>query len=191
MHSLNIALFASGTGTNAINIIRFFEGKPRVSIPFLLCNKANAPVIEKALELGTRVIVLTNEEVADDKILISICQDFNIDYIVLAGYLRKIPTGFVSAYPEKIINIHPALLPKFGGEGMYGKFVHQAVLDAKETQTGITIHFVNEEYDKGRIIAQFQTDLNETETVDSIVAKIHVLEQRHFPQTLLNLFEGK
>ena len=180
----NLALFASGRGSNALNIIDHFEGNPNVKIAFVLCNKATAPIVSSAREKGVNIIVCQNEDIEKPNYLIEICEKNNIDTVVLAGFLRKIPADFIRKYPNKIINIHPSLLPKYGGEGMYGKFVHEAVLMNGERETGITIHYVNEEYDKGEIIAQFKCTLSDQESTESIQNKVHTLEMEHFPKTI-------
>jgi phosphoribosylglycinamide formyltransferase 1 len=184
MNQHRLAIFASGKGSNALNIITYFKKHPRIKVTFLLCNKLEAPIVQTASKKGIKVIVITNEEVEKADLLLKLCVKHHISTIILAGFLRKLPQDFVQHYPKQIINIHPSLLPKYGGEGMYGKFVHEAVLANQEQETGISIHFVNEEYDKGKLIAQFKTKLNETETLESIQEKIHALEMKHFPKTI-------
>jgi len=184
MNQHRLALFASGNGSNALNIIAYFKKHSRIKVSFLLCNKLEAPIVQTASEKGIKVIVITNEEVEQADLLIDLCEKHQISSIILAGFLRKLPEAFVKHFPNQIINIHPSLLPKFGGEGMYGKFVHEAVLKQKESETGISIHYVDEEYDQGELIAQFKTSLTEKETVESIQQKIHALEMKHFPKTI-------
>jgi phosphoribosylglycinamide formyltransferase-1 len=181
MTKIKLALFASGSGSNAINIIDHFSNHPSVEIGFVLSNKQEAPIVEKAKLKGVKVLVFSNDEVADGNFLSKVCLENEIHFIVLAGYLRKIPAELLQNYAEKMINVHPALLPKFGGQGMYGNNVHKAVLEAKENETGITIHFVNEHFDEGRMIAQFHCALNNTDTVESIQAKVQNLEHAYFP----------
>jgi len=181
MTKIKLALFASGSGSNAINIIDHFSNHPSIEIGFLLSNKKEAPIVEKAQKKGVKVLVFSNDEVADGNFLSQVCLDNDIQYIVLAGYLRKIPVELLQNYSEKMINLHPALLPKFGGQGMYGNNVHKAVVEAKETETGITIHFVNEHFDKGRKIAQFYCALNQTDTFELVQAKVQNLEHAYFP----------
>ena len=180
-----LAIFASGTGSNAINIIQNFKKFKDIDISFILSNKVDAPIVLSANKLGKKVIVLSNAEVEKAEILIDICEKHTISTIILAGYLRKIPVELIKRYPNKIINIHPSLLPKFGGKGMYGKNVHLEVIKCKEKETGITIHFVNEEYDKGEMIAQFSFPLQENESLQNIQEKIHALEMDHFPEAIL------
>lgn len=179
-----IALFASGRGSNALNIIDYFENDPRIKIQFVLSNKFDAPIVESAKKRGIRVVICSNKEVASDSYLLDLCEGYQIDYIILAGFLRKIPLSLIRLFDEKIINIHPSLLPKYGGQGMYGKFVHEAVLGNNEKETGITIHFVDADYDKGKIIAQFSCKLSDFETLESIQQKIHELEMEHFPRVI-------
>jgi phosphoribosylglycinamide formyltransferase-1 len=184
MKPIKIALFASGNGTNAASIIRYFANSPSVEVVFILSNKEHAPIVSKANSLGVSVVVCTNNDVEDATFLLQLCISKEIDYIILAGFLRKIPDTLIAAYPEKIINIHPSLLPKYGGAGMYGKHVHEAVLKAKEQETGISIHYVSEEFDTGRIIAQYSVPLLSNETVETIQEKVHQLEQDHFAPSI-------
>lgn len=190
MQTTQIAIFASGNGSNAINIIDYFKENSSIKVVLLLSNKADAPVVAKAKGRGVETMILTNDAVSDSNLLIATCINYKVDYIILAGYLRKIPVEFTHFFDKKIINIHPSLLPKFGGKGMYGDFVHQAVIEAKESETGITIHFVNADFDKGEKIAQFSCKLRETDGLDEVRAKIHKLEMTYFPkvieETILN-----
>lgn len=190
MNKTRIAVFASGTGSNAINLIRYFNNHPTIEIGFVLSNKSDAPVLNSAKELGITVIHRTNEEVANGNFLVQLCQSHEIDWIMLAGYLRLIPGQLTQQFENKIINLHPSLLPKYGGKGMHGGHVHKAVIENKEVESGITIHFVNEEFDKGRIIAQFRCSINSNDTAASLAQKIHVLEQSYLPvvveKTIIN-----
>ena len=179
MFKHSIAIFASGTGSNALNIIEYFKNNSKIKVAFVLCNKFEAPIVKSAFEKGIKVIVCTNQEVENSEFLYDICKKNKVTEIILAGFLRKIP-----AFQNKIINIHPSLLPKYGGNGMYGKFVHEAVIKNDEKETGISIHLVNDEYDKGEIIAQYKVELSEKETIDSIQQKIHILEMKNFPKTI-------
>jgi phosphoribosylglycinamide formyltransferase-1 len=189
MEKIKIAIFASGKGSNALNICSYFKNNPKVEISFILTNNKNAGIISSAKEIGIHIIVSSNDEVENSNYLIAICEKHAISFVVLAGYLRKIPEQFVQHFPNKIINIHPALLPNYGGEGMYGANVHRAVLANQEKKTGITIHFVNSEYDKGEIIAQFSCELAENETLESIQEKIHRLEMDNFPKVIAEILE--
>ncbi|MCE3295482.1 MAG: Phosphoribosylglycinamide formyltransferase [Crocinitomicaceae bacterium] len=183
-----IAVFASGTGSNALNIISYFENHPQIEVAFVLSNKADAPVVDAARKLGIETVIVPNERIETPGVLIDICKERKVNGIILAGFLRKIPMDFVEHYENRILNIHPSLLPKYGGAGMYGKLVHEAVRAAGEVETGITIHYVNSEYDKGEIIAQFSCPLEAGEPLESILEKIHRLEMEHFPRVIEELF---
>lgn len=184
MNPTRIALFASGNGSNALNIIKYFEGNSAVEVAFVLANSSKAGVINAVQQLGIKTIICTNEDAENEEYFVSICKENKIDFIILAGFLRKIPATLIQAFPERIINIHPALLPKYGGKGMYGRFVHEAVALNKEKESGITIHFVNEEFDKGRVIAQFSVLLNEGDTPTSIQTKVQQLEHQYFAKVI-------
>lgn len=167
----NIAIFASGSGTNAENIIRYFQGNDSVSISLVLSNKRDAYVLERAERLQVPGCVFLKEDwVTGDKVL-AILQEYGIDFIVLAGFLIRVPDLLLHAYPNKIINIHPALLPKFGGKGMYGDRVHQAVIAAEEKESGITIHYINEHYDEGDVIFQAACPVLPSDTPDDVAKK--------------------
>lgn len=182
MTKIKLALFASGTGSNVIRFIEYFKNHPSIEVSFVLTNKNDAPVIEKVKAISNiPVLIFNNNIVADGEKLKDICSVQNIDYIILAGYLRKIPESFTKVFPNKIINVHPSLLPKFGGKGMYGKYVHEAVLANQEVESGISIHFVNEEFDEGKIIAQHKCKLEADENLSSLQQKIHQLEHDFFP----------
>lgn len=182
MTKIKLALFASGTGSNVIRFIEYFKNHFSIEVSFVLTNKNDAPVIEKVKAISNiPVLIFNNNIVADGEKLKDICSVQNIDYIILAGYLRKIPASFTKAFPNKIINVHPSLLPKFGGKGMYGKYVHEAVLANQEVESGISIHFVNEEFDEGKIIAQHKCKLEADENLSSLQQKIQLLEHQFFP----------
>ena len=176
-----MAIFASGTGSNAINLIGHFAGHEAIEIGFVLSNKKDAPVLESANELGIETLYFSNSEVSQGEFLIELCEKHQIDYIVLAGYLRLIPGDFIEAFSEGIINLHPSLLPNYGGKGMYGRNVHNAVLENNEKESGITVHFVNQKFDEGRIIAQFRCPISSTDTVQDLEGKIRSLEQNYLP----------
>lgn len=190
MSKIKIAIFASGQGSNALNIIEHFKNHAQIEVGFVLSNRLDAQVLVSAEKLGVPTHFLPNDVVEDGKQLLEVCQKSAIDFIVLAGFLRKIPSDLIAAFPEKIINIHPALLPKFGGAGMYGKHVHEAVFNAREKETGITIHFVNEVFDAGRKLAQFHCKVEETDKVTEIQRKVQRLEHAYFAvvieKTILN-----
>jgi len=193
MNKKSIALFASGNGSNAVNLIHFFQNHPQIEVKTLVCNKTDAPVVAKAESLGIEVLVFSNEEFESGLTVLQELDYREIDWIILAGFLRKIPVNIIRGYQNRIINIHPSLLPKYGGKGMYGRFVHEAVIGAKELKSGISIHLVDEEFDQGEILAQFETELTPTDTWDSLAEKIQSLEHKHFPiiveRTVLNEFK--
>ncbi len=188
-----LAVFASGNGTNAQSLIEYFNGynatgktgNAAACVKIVICNKSSAYVLTRAENLGVPSIVLTKEELTSkpDRLL-QILADLEIDYIILAGYLLKIPQELIALYPQRIINIHPALLPSYGGKGMYGKHVHEAVVAAGEKESGITIHLVNEEFDNGKHLFQAKCTVEPTDTADDLAKKIHLLEKEHFPQVV-------
>jgi len=176
-------IFASGTGSNAENIIHYFKNNTSKSVVAVFSNNSNAKVVEKAKKLGVPSVIFNKDELYGDFVLSKLIE-LKPDLIVLAGFLLKFPEHIIATFPNKIVNIHPALLPNYGGKGMYGKHVHQAVLDNKETETGITIHFVNEHYDEGRIILQERASISDCTTAEEVAAKVHELEYRFFPKTI-------
>jgi len=178
---MNIAIFASGSGSNAENIIQYFSDRNDVRFPVILSNKENAGIHERAKRLGVPSIYFTSKELKETDNVLNTLKEHRIDFIVLAGFLLKIPTNLIDAYPNKIINIHPALLPKYGGKGMYGAHVHEAVIAAEEKESGITIHYVNELYDAGQIIFQAKCDVLPTDTAETLASKVHALEYENFP----------
>lgn len=182
----NLAIFASGSGTNAQNLIEYFSNSNTAKVKIIICNNPNAYVITRGNNLGIETIVLPKNELISESptTLINTLQHHKISHILLAGYLLKIPAFLINLYPDKIINIHPALLPKFGGKGMYGHHVHQAVVDSKEKESGITIHLVDEKYDNGSILFQAKCKVLPTDTPDDVAAKIHLLEQENFPKVV-------
>jgi phosphoribosylglycinamide formyltransferase-1 len=181
MKKHRLALFVSGTGSNALNIANYFSHHPSVEIGLLVSNNAASPVIQSFEEMGIPISIIDNGQAADGGFLENICGHHAIDYVVLAGYLRLIPASFINVYSNRIFNVHPALLPKFGGKGMYGNRVHAAVLEAGETESGITIHLVNEHFDEGRTLAQFHCPVDFNDSVDSLRMKVQALEHAHFP----------
>jgi phosphoribosylglycinamide formyltransferase 1 len=186
----NIALLASGAGSNVQNIAHYFANKPEVRISLVITNNSNAGVIEKCKNLNIPLIYLSKAGFLNENTLLNTLNGFSIDLIVLAGFLLKIPDTLVQAFPNKIVNIHPALLPKFGGKGMYGMHVHRAVKEAGETASGITIHYVNEHYDQGGVIFQAKTALNKQDTPEDIAKKVQALEALHFPATIEKLLDA-
>jgi phosphoribosylglycinamide formyltransferase-1 len=184
-----ILIFASGSGTNAENIIKYFKNSSLATVNYVISNNSGAGVLERAKRLGVPSRVYNRGEISSDSFLKFLKEE--ADFIVLAGFLLKVPDGIIEAFPESIINIHPALLPKYGGKGMYGMHVHQAVVTNKEPITGITIHYVNENYDEGAIIFQKSVKLEEGDTADEVAAKIHALEQENFPRVIEEILKGK
>ncbi|MDY0253761.1 MAG: phosphoribosylglycinamide formyltransferase [Tenuifilaceae bacterium] len=182
----SIAIFASGSGSNAENINSWFLGSPLGKVALILTDNPNAYVLERAMGMGVEAIVFSALDLKSGQVL-SILQNRSIDMIVLAGFLRLIPADMVMAYRRRIINIHPALLPKFGGKGMYGDNVHKAVLAAGEAESGITIHYVNEHYDEGDIIFQAKCIVSKSDTAQTLAEKIHALEYAHYPRVLEEL----
>jgi len=182
----NIVIFASGSGSNAEKIVEHFRGSTAVKIAHIFCNNSDAGVIERAKRLDIPCSLFSREEYKNGALLRKI-QSLQTDWIVLAGFLWLIPSEYVQAFPQRIINLHPALLPKFGGKGMYGHFVHEAVVAAGETESGITIHFVNEQYDEGAIIFQSSFPVLPGDTPEDVAKKGQVLEHRDFPKVIENL----
>jgi phosphoribosylglycinamide formyltransferase-1 len=184
MISKNIAIFASGEGTNAQRIIDFFKYSEKVNVALVVSNKETANVLNRAKAASIETYLLNKTNFLENDSTIQFLKSKNIDLIVLAGFLWMIPQNLVKAFPNKIINIHPALLPKFGGKGMYGMNVHRAVIEAKEKQSGISIHFVNEHYDEGEIISQHTCAISENDSPESLAGKIHDLEYEFFPKAI-------
>jgi len=179
-----IALFASGTGSNVVNFIEYFKNSNAVEIALVLSNKNEAPVLQKAEKAGVETISITNSAAANGLFMCSLLSSYKIDFIVLAGYLRLIPVELNNMFADRIVNIHPSLLPKYGGKGMYGAKVHEAVISNAEKESGITIHYVNNEYDKGMVIFQAKVDVLESDNADSLAAKIHQLEHEYYPKVV-------
>lgn len=179
-----IAIFASGSGSNAEKISEYFAGRTDVEVALILTNNPQAGVIQRARKLHIPVIVFDRTTFYETEKILNLLLNNKIDLIVLAGFMMLIPDFLVHAFPEKMVNIHPALLPKYGGKGMYGSFVHEAVVAAKEKESGITIHFVNEHYDEGNVIFQASCEVTDTDSADDVANKIHVLEHFHFPRVI-------
>ena len=185
----SLVIFASGSGSNAEKIFEYFKDSTVVNITHIFCNNPDAGVISRAERLGIPCTIFTRAEYKDGTVLKKI-QSLNTDWVILAGFLWLIPKEFIQAYPQKIVNLHPALLPKFGGKGMYGHFVHEAVVEAQEKESGITIHFVNEHYDEGAIIFQSSFPVLLTDTADDVAKKGQVLEHRDFPRVIATLVKN-
>jgi phosphoribosylglycinamide formyltransferase 1 len=181
-----IVIFASGSGTNAENIIKYFENKTLATVVAVFTNNAKAKVIERAKKFQIPTEIFSKDELSESKVLQKL-NNFEPDLIVLAGFLLKLPENIIEFYPNKIINIHPALLPKYGGKGMYGMNVHKAIVENKEMETGITIHYVNENYDEGNIIFQKKVAVLIADTPEVVAEKIHELEQKYFPSVIDDL----
>lgn len=179
-----IAIFASGSGTNAENIALHFRNHPSVVVDSIYCNKPDAFVLQRAERLGIPAFLFQRESFYQSSDLLETLQQRKIDYLILAGFLWLIPAYLIQAYPQRIINIHPALLPKYGGKGMYGMHVHEAVKNSGDKETGISIHFVNEHYDEGNIIFQARCNISSTDSPAAIAEKVHQLEYTYFPQTI-------
>lgn len=180
-----IAIFASGSGSNAENIITALANHPVITVDSVFCNVPDAYVLERARKLGVPAFVFNREELKDPEKILRKLRERQIDFIVLAGFLWLMPSHITTAYPRRIVNIHPALLPAYGGKGMYGQKVHEAVIAAGEKNSGITIHFVNDRYDEGSIIFQARCDITPDDTPQTLAQKVHVLEYRHFPQVII------
>lgn len=185
-----LVIFASGSGSNAENIIRFFQENGRAQVVAVFSDKATAGVLDKAEKLGVETIVFSKEELLDGTVREEV-DNINPDLIILAGFLLKFPENIIENYPGKIINIHPALLPKYGGKGMYGMNVHRAILENKEPETGITIHYVDAHYDQGDIIFQQTVKLDGSETCEAISEKVRQLEHRHFPRVIEEILKNQ
>lgn len=183
-----IIVFASGSGTNAENIIKYFEKTKIAKVVSVFTNNASAKVIERAKNHQIPTEIFSKNELLERNVLQKI-QEIDPDLIVLAGFLLKFPDNIIEKYPNKIINIHPALLPNYGGKGMYGMHIHRAVVDNKEKETGISIHLVNENYDEGAIIFQKSVALTEEDTAETVAEKIYELEQKYFPEIISRLLE--
>ena len=181
---MNIAIFVSGSGSNCENIIRYFKDSQTVNTALVVSNRTDAYALTRAKRLNVPAVVVSKAELNNQDILLPLLEQYHIDFIVLAGFLLMAPSFLINRYPRRIINLHPALLPKFGGKGMWGHHVHEAVKAAGETQTGMTVHYVSEVCDGGEIIAQFSTPITPDDTPDDIAAKEHELEMAHFPQVI-------
>jgi phosphoribosylglycinamide formyltransferase-1 len=179
-----LAIFGTGTGSNAKNICNYFAGSTDVEVVLICTNNKNAFIVRCAEKLKIPIVYTTKDEVTSFSGLHKALQDYGVDYIILAGFLLKLPVKMVDSYPKKIINIHPSLLPKYGGKGMYGSNVHRAVLENKEIESGITIHFVNQNYDEGEVILQKKCEVSIRETIEGLEKKIRDLEFEYFPKTI-------
>lgn len=179
-----IAVFASGSGTNAENIVKYFLKSSSGEVDCILCNKPDAYVLERAKGYGIDTMIFSRDDFYKTEKVLDFLKERKVDFIVLAGFLWLVPAYLTRNYSRKIVNIHPALLPKYGGKGMYGMKVHDAVVAARETESGISIHYVNERYDEGDIIFQATCPVLETDTAEDVAGKIHQLEYDHFPRVI-------
>jgi len=186
----SIAIFASGSGTNAENIGLYFKDHSQIKIDLILSNNPNAYVLKRAERMGVDHMVFNRNNFYNSSLILQALLDRKIDMIVLAGFMWLIPASLVAAFPNRILNIHPALLPKYGGKGMYGDFVHKAVSDANDVETGITIHYVNEKYDEGDILFQKQVQIKAGELPDRISQKVHALEYEYYPKVIEDLMKS-
>lgn len=186
---INIAIFASGSGTNAEEIIRYFALSEKYKVALVFSNRPNAGVLERAKRLGVPFEVLEKKDLTGPA-LMTLMKRYEIDFIVLAGFLCMVPDELTEVYPKRIVNIHPALLPKFGGKGMYGAHVHEAVVAAGEKETGITIHYINERYDEGEIIFQKSCPVSPEDTPEMVATKVHALEYACYPVVIEQLLEA-
>lgn len=189
MKSVKIAIFASGSGSNAQNIVNHFNSHNNIEISLILSNKNDAFVLERAKRLGIKSLTFTREELNSTSRVEDILKENSIDLIILAGFLLKIPVSLLEKYPSRIINIHPALLPLFGGKGMYGMNVHKAVIESGQKESGITIHLVDEHYDHGSTLFQAKCVVEDGDTPDSLAQKIHNLEGEYFPKVIETFVE--
>ena len=185
-----IVIFASGSGSNAENLIKFFQDSDQASVIQILSNNPHAKVLDRAKHLGVSALSFNRIAFTKTDDVLNILKNNNPDLIVLAGFLWKFPEHILKHFENKVINVHPALLPKYGGKGMYGMNVHNAVVANNETETGITIHYVNENYDEGAIIFQAKCDVSEKDTAEDVAIKIHELEMEHFPKVVEKLLNG-
>ena len=184
MKKLNIAIFVSGSGSNCENLIRYFADSERVCCALVVSNKPDAQALERAQQLDVPTAVTPKAQLNDPEVMLPLLREYDIHFIVLAGFLPLIPTFLIDAYPRRIVNLHPALLPKYGGKGMWGHHVHEAVKAAGEVETGMTVHWVTPVCDSGEIIAQYKVALSPDDSVDDIAEKEHQLEMKYFPKVV-------
>ena len=186
-----IVIFASGSGTNAENLIKFFHNSGNASVIQVLTNNPHAKVLERAKHLKVSALSFNRIAFSKTNDVLNILKASKPDIIILAGFLWKFPEHIINEFPNKVINVHPALLPKYGGKGMYGMHVHNAIVENNETETGITIHYVNEHYDEGAIIFQAKCSVNSIDNAEDVANKIHKLEMEHFPKVVEELLSKK
>jgi phosphoribosylglycinamide formyltransferase 1 len=184
-----IAIFASGSGTNAENIMQYFSGHPSIKVELVLSNKSNAQVLERAKRFNVETFVFDRHQFYETQVIQYLLIKHQVDFIVLAGFLWLVPSSLISDYSGHIVNIHPALLPRHGGKGCYGMHVHEAVINSHDTETGITIHFVNEEYDSGSVIFQAKCPVEPGDSAETVAQKVHALEYEYFPTVIEKVIE--
>jgi phosphoribosylglycinamide formyltransferase-1 len=193
LENIQIAIFASGNGTNAENIISHLKtiSNVEISVSLIVTDKENAGIHEVAFKNNIPIFVIPKSDVNVGAEILDKLKSHRVEFIVLAGYLKKVPINILQAYERNVINIHPALLPKYGGKGMYGKRVHEAVIENKESESGITIHYVDEIYDNGEIILQEKCSISENDTAETLAEKIHQLEYKYYPEVIASLLKTK
>lgn len=191
MINKKVAIFASGSGSNAEKIIQYFENDPAIKVSIILTNNPAAGVIEKAKNYKIDVRIFNKKDFYESSEIIDLLKEANINLIVLAGFLWLLPQNLIANFPNQIINIHPALLPKYGGKGMYGINVHKAVVDAKEKESGITIHYIDDKYDEGEIILQKKCSLSENDTPEQVAKKVLALEHEYYPKVIADILRNK
>lgn len=187
MKIINLALFASGSGSNAENIATYFKNNPGINVKIIFTNNAKAGVVKRAQNMGVDCIVFNKDDFYKTNQVVSLLEQYQVDWIILAGFLWLVPKSMIAKFPNRIINIHPALLPKYGGKGMYGNKVHEAVIANREIESGITIHTIDEVYDRGSIIFQVSCPLTPDDNAESLAKRIHQLEYKHYPKVIENL----
>ena len=186
---IRLAIFASGEGTNAQSFIDYFANSPQIKVSMVLSGNEKAPVLERAKKAGIPAIIINKGSFYTTDEIVNLLKQ-KVDFIVLAGFMWMVPVNLIKAFEGKMVNIHPALLPKYGGKGMYGKFVHEAVIANKEEKSGITVHFVNEHYDEGKIIFQTECEVKDTDTPETLAARVHSLEHKYYPNVVEKLLLG-
>lgn len=191
MKKSNLAIFASGSGSNAENIIRYFKDNEFISIGLVLSNHQDAFVHERARKLNVKSISFTRDQIYKENYVLDLLKKEGISHIILAGFMWLIPENLLKAFPNRIINIHPALLPKYGGKGMYGMHVHRAIIENKEKESGISIHLVNEFYDEGNIIFRAECPVKPDDSPETLAERVHALEYQHYPAVIESIISGK
>lgn len=184
MTQINIAIFVSGSGTNCENLIRYYQNSDRVHCALVVSNKSDAYALVRAQKLGVPTSVVDKNQLRDSEVMLPLLRQYDVHFIVLAGFLPLIPDFLIDNFPRRIINIHPSLLPKYGGKGMWGHHVHEAVKEAGDLETGMTVHYVSSVCDGGDVIAQFRVSLLPSDTVENIAEKEHQLEMKYFPEVV-------